>query len=190
MDAGGIRSELYMASLDVVLQNANDAKHNNNRLELHTRLMRAIQRSDLDALDALVSQGAPVQRVLHSKKIPLISASIIGRVNIVEALLAYGANPNASDGNNDTPLHWASYMGNSGTVQRLVEAKANVELVGFENKLAVEVAIEKGHPGVVRVLRAMHYEPLLQGIRDELNSTLLLKGIQGIILEYCTPQWW
>ena len=176
MDAGGIRSEL-------------NAKHNDNMLELHTRLMRAIQRSDLDALDALVSQGAPVQRVLHRKKIPLVSASIIGRVNIVEALLAYGANPDVSDGNNDTPLHWASFMGHSGTVQRLIEAKANVEVVGFENKLAVEVAIEKQHPEVVRVLRTMHYAPLMQGICDVLNDTVLPKEIQGIILEYSTPGW-
>ena len=72
-------------------ENANDAKHNENRLELHTQLMRAIQQSNLDEVDDLVSRGAPIQRVLPSEKIPLVSASIIGRVNIVEALLAYGA---------------------------------------------------------------------------------------------------
>ena len=165
------------------------AMNTNDPLDLHRALIRAVQNSDSVSIHRLASRGAPIQNLLQGKKNPLISACIIGEYNIVQQLLDYGADPDAKDGNNDTPLIWAAYMDHPGTVERLIRAKANVEALGYKQLRAIEVAVERKHPDVIKVLRTMHYEPLFRSIRDELKSASYSEVGQRYIIQYCTPLW-
>ena len=74
----------------------------------------------------LCQNGAEVDPVDFSGATPLTHAATLGHEEVVEVLLSYGANPNATDGNEESALSCVKRTGNQRIVKMLVKG-ANAE---------------------------------------------------------------
>lgn len=73
-------------------------------------------------------------------------------VEVVNLLVAAGADVNAVDTNADTPLHWASAWGSVETVQALLTYNANPNPIGSDES-PLEVAEWREDAAIVQVLK-------------------------------------
>ncbi len=74
------------------------------------------------------------------------------RQNMVEMLLASGADPNKVDYFKDSPLHFAASRGSVGTVITLLQAKASVNARNSSGYTPLHLAASNGSVDVVQVL--------------------------------------
>ena len=80
---------------------------------------------------------------------PLLAAY----VEIVEILLAAGANPNSADNNGWTALMHAAKIGSANTTRILIKAGADVNAANADGETALDIALDVGDRGVARILR-------------------------------------
>src|ERR1700722_8395573 len=99
-------------------------------------LYRASARGDLPAVKALLNAHADPNKGLKGAHAgtPLAAASFGDHLEVVEALLAAGADVNAGDGG-DPPLVLASDYGHLRVVQSLLAAGADVDAKGVVTPL-------------------------------------------------------
>ena len=71
---------------------------------------------------------------------PLYLVLTSGHFEVVELLLKYGADINASGLDSDTVLHWASMRGYQKLVRQVLEHGANVHVKNREGKTPLQVA--------------------------------------------------
>jgi hypothetical protein len=76
-----------------------------------------------------------------------------GVVMWVKRLHAARKDVNASDQNGWTPLHYAAYTGYEKLVKYLIKKGADTNIKNNEGKTARDIAVEKGHAGVVDILK-------------------------------------
>jgi ankyrin repeat protein len=79
---------------------------------------------------------------------PLHAAAEKGYLEMVELLIAYGADIEAEDDWNDTPLNIASYHGGFEVVKKLVELGAKPDVVNTQGKNALDYAQSQGHEDI------------------------------------------
>lgn len=92
-------------------------------------------------------------RTLENVPTPLYFASLFGWTDIVEQLLAAGADINAQGGYLSYALHAASDKGHEKTVELLITAGANINAQGgYYYKYALHVASQRGHEKIVERL--------------------------------------
>jgi ankyrin repeat protein len=95
-----------------------------------TPLMFAVQQGDVEAIRTLIKAGADVNTVQNGTKLtPIIIASAMLHGDVVDLLLANGANPNAIDSRGYTALHlvvrdtdYGMDLRTKDTVTRIVKA--------------------------------------------------------------------
>jgi ankyrin repeat protein len=88
---------------------------------------------------------------------PLYYASLLGILEVVERLLAAGANVNAANYGGWTALQAASGAGHLKVVERLLAAGADVNAAaaaGYRGRMALQAASEGGHLAIVERLLA------------------------------------
>jgi len=107
-------------------------------------LWEAADKGDIIAVRKLLHAGKYVDEKMHDWT-PLHRASINGHEEIVQILLAAGANIDAKDGISYTPLVRASQFGKAGVVKILLESGSSVSGALLE-------ATIQGHAEVVKVL--------------------------------------
>jgi len=83
---------------------------------------------------------------------PLILAAAHGNEEIVDTLLAAGANPDARDMEEQTALIKAAESNCHRIVQTLVRAGADCELTDRYGKTALTIAKDCGYPTIVKIL--------------------------------------
>jgi len=84
---------------------------------------------------------------------PLLFAARLGYAELVEVLLAKGADPTAADPNGWTPLHWAAYYGFTDSAQALVRHGAKVGTPTAKDQVTpLELASMEGHTETAKVL--------------------------------------
>lgn len=99
---------------------------------------------------------------------PLIHAVVRRRADLLDALLAAGADPNGRNESGATALMIASGRGNLPLVERLLSAKANVDLQDNAGATALMYAAGAGETETVRRLRAHGADP---NVRDSQGRT-------------------
>ena len=82
----------------------------------------------------------------------LLVASQNDSRQLVEMLLRIGANVNAGDQNGDTPLHWAAWQGDEDRVRQLLAYQPNMQLRDIWGKTAGDLARERSHNAILRLL--------------------------------------
>jgi len=119
----------------------------------------AAARGHLEVVRYLLGRGAPVDAKCRNKWTPLMHACNSGHPAIVNLLLEHGASANSYDDQGWTPLHFAA----TGREEQYVEVvrillgrkggRLTVNQATKNGKIPLDLAIEKGHPEVVDLLR-------------------------------------
>lgn len=85
---------------------------------------------------------------------PLHSAASGRHVDVVEILLAAGADPNARQSGGWTPLHSGAHNGDVATVVLMITAGADLEAVNDDGASVLALARESGDAATLAVIRA------------------------------------
>lgn len=86
----------------------------------------AASSGNLDVVRSILATGiVKVNASDQYRWTALFFASFFGHMNVVQALLAAGANVNAASTDGETALHWASSEGHTDIVLVLLESGAN-----------------------------------------------------------------
>lgn len=79
---------------------------------------------------------------------PLHFAALLNRVEIIEYLIFYSANPNQSNIAGNTPMHLAAQIGLSEAIKVLLSHQANPYLVNLSGLSSIEVAKQYGFDNI------------------------------------------
>lgn len=101
----------------------------------------------------------------------LLRASALGYKDVVNRLLAAGANVNIPNNENRTPLIAAAYYGKATIISLLLNAGANVNAQDSRERTALFFATKERHPNAVKMLLDAHANP---NIPDTYGATPLL----------------
>jgi hypothetical protein len=115
-----------------------------------TALMLASFKGNLDMARLLVARGAQVQ---HAGWAPLHYAAFEGKTEVIRFLLEKGADKNAIAPNGYSPLMLAVYNKHLAAVQALLFADVEVNLRGPKGETALGIALPKGEPEMIELLR-------------------------------------
>lgn len=86
-----------------------------------------------DPADALAAVNSEGRAALHF-------ASLAGRANMVQFLLAKGADPNLKDADGNTPLHLSMKGGSPQAVKYLLDAGANADIQNAKEQTAAKLS--------------------------------------------------
>jgi len=130
---------------------------------------------DLTRVKGFVEQGADVnEKDEELGWTPLHWAAFTGPQDVIEFLIARGANVNARDAWDDTPLHRAAAAGQKESVELFLAKGAKVNAEGESGKTPLHDAARKGHEEVVGVLIAGGAD---LNARDGSGLTPLLRAV-------------
>lgn len=105
----------------------------------------------VDAAKLLLDRGAdpglPSANALRVA--PLHSAVAADLLELVDLLLAHGADPSPREGGESTPLHSAAGHGNRQIIARLLAAGADSSARSIDGKTPADLALQYGHPEVL-----------------------------------------
>lgn len=99
------------------------------------------------AVNALIAAGADVTAAAKNPlKVQALHAAVAGRkLEIVKAVLAAGADPNAQQQAGFRPMHEAGANANRALAELLLAHGADPSLASDDGKSAIDLAREKGH---------------------------------------------
>lgn len=107
-----------------------------------------------EAARYLLGMGADVhQRANNAQKVqPIHAASAGNHLEIVQMLLAHGADVNATQEGGFVPLHSSAQNGNLAMTKLLLQHGADKTAKTHDGKTARDFALESSHAGVVEIL--------------------------------------
>src|SRR5262249_47608086 len=137
-----------------------------------TALHWAAQKGDVELAKVLLYASANVRATTRiGGYTPLLIASRNGNAEMIEALLAGGADPNNATTNGTTALMLASAAGRIDAVKALLAKGANVNATeNVKAETALSFAAAYGRADVVRVLTANHADVSLTTRVQDLSS--------------------
>jgi serine/threonine-protein phosphatase 6 regulatory ankyrin repeat subunit A/serine/threonine-protein phosphatase 6 regulatory ankyrin repeat subunit B len=137
----------YTSSMDLLLTSGANVnlKRWDGKSALHLAAYYNYKR-DADKIHKLVSFKAKVDEVDDNLETPLISAAqgLLGNNGGVEALLAYGADPNHQNRHKQTALHFATEGNRIDAVKALLTMDAKIDAISDRLETPLMVAAQKG----------------------------------------------
>ena len=113
-------------------------------------LYLAASHGHCDVVKALLAKGAAI----NGSRV-LIAASLVGSLEIVELLLAHGADPNIQTQHDGyTALHWAARSGRPDIIIALLNKGASLNKGNLYGNTALNLAACNGHTDTVKALLA------------------------------------
>ncbi len=119
-------------------------------------------------IEALLQAGINPNSADNNQQTPLMQASMLGHVELVELLLAYNADPNIQNIAGSTALHLAIRQNNPDIVKLLIATNARVDLLDFQNFSAIHRALKgKNSEIFANILASEQAQNLIY--KDDLN---------------------
>jgi len=150
-----------------LLENNKRIPINSNKINYYsysTPLTHAVCRGNLKIVRMLIDYGASVGRkeetLYRNKDSPILLAATLNKLEILNELIANGADPDAKNLNGITPLMIAADMGHVSIVEALLEAGAD-KYIELHGSTALDMAKDEGHSEVVRILEEAEAENAL-----------------------------
>lgn len=145
------------AGIEAALQQGADVNSRPQLADADQRdaLSRAAASGQVAALRALLQAGARVDGAGEGRPSPLLAAtqaSFSGRIEVVNALLTNGADPNVQDDTGRTPLHHAALSRDPGVAQALLDAGARIDALDHEMHTPLAAALEQGNLPLAELL--------------------------------------
>jgi 7,8-dihydropterin-6-yl-methyl-4-(beta-D-ribofuranosyl)aminobenzene 5'-phosphate synthase len=120
---------------------------------LATAVHRAAREGDLAKLKTLIGENPALANAKNEKQeTPLSNAVSGGHLDIVEFLIAAGADVDAQDDQKRTALHLACYDGRRDIVEKLISHRANIEARFANGATPLFWAVPGGHTEVFELL--------------------------------------
>ena len=116
------------------------------------RLYEAAGNGDVSKAKELISSQADVTWTADDGTAALHAAALRGRDEIVQLLIAAGADKDHADTARWTALHVAAGNQQDGSVQRLLDAGANTELTNDDGQTPLQLATECRHASTIALL--------------------------------------
>ncbi|KAK5637799.1 hypothetical protein RI129_000017, partial [Pyrocoelia pectoralis] len=169
-----------------------NAQDNTGRTPLHA----AVAADAVGVFQILLRNRATnLNARMHEGTTPLILAArlaiegmvqdlIINNVEAVNILLAHGANRDAQDDKDETPLFLAAREGSYQACKALLEAYANREITDHMDRLPRDVASERLHHDIVRLLE--EHIPRSPQMVNVVQSNSMLTSSNGQMIQQPT----
>ena len=120
------------------------------------KLIEAIERGNIETLQQLIDEGINVN-VIRDGSTPLMIAASKGKPEVAGVLLQAGVNINEKNEDGWTALHKAAFeQPGSGIVELLVHSGIDVDAKNKSGKTALQLAEEKKHRDIIRVIKLHH----------------------------------
>lgn len=115
----------------------------------------AVRRHDTAALRILLNEDpSQVNSSAENDATPIHVAAALDDADVVELLIAAGANIDAKTANGATPLHWAAMVNAGNSAEVLIRKGADVRATTSEGLTALQVASMKGSAKVADLLKS------------------------------------
>lgn len=135
----------------------------------YTPLMTAAYRGHLDLVNHLIANKANAEDQwllggYTDRWTALLFAVHGNNPDVVQSLLAFGANPNHPDKDKKTALMLAATIGNAAIVHQLIAAGADVDHKDHDGNTALILGTIHGHPEIVSALLNSGADPRAKNI--------------------------
>ena len=117
-----------------------------------TPLILAARLATEGMVEDLINADADINAADNSGKTALHWAAAVNNVDAVNILLVHGANRDAQDDKDETPLFLAAREGSFEACKALLDTFANREITDHMDRLPRDVASERLHHDIVRLL--------------------------------------
>lgn len=129
-----------------------------------TPFLASIRKGDAAKALALLEAGAQdLTATDKRRRTALHLAAESGRIEIVDALLAAGADPGAKDHHGVTPLHLAAMGGHLPAVEALLSASVPIDVQDDYRRTPLTAAVDQRRASVVRFLLEAGADPNVAG---------------------------
>lgn len=116
-------------------------------------LLEALQNGKADVVKQLIEEGINVNLIRDGSS-PLMMAASKGQTELAEIFLQAGVNVNAKNDDGWTALHKAAFdQAETGIIDLLLQSGIDSETRNKSGKTALNMAEEKGHREIVRVIK-------------------------------------
>lgn len=162
--AGNTSERLNMA-LDSLFYASAGVLSSESMLDRHMAwapLQGAVVRGDMRAVDSLLASGSEIEAANGRGRTPLLLAVELGKVAMVDHLLAAsaaGALSEHRDHQGRTALHYAALGGNPELVDRILTAGVSVDVADREGLTPLMNAVREGHVPTAHMLLAAGASP-------------------------------
>ncbi|MEZ0225528.1 MAG: ankyrin repeat domain-containing protein [Alphaproteobacteria bacterium] len=141
-----------------------------------TQLLRAVERGDLNTVQALVRQGAALEKRSNDGMTPLVKAAEAGENVMITTLIAAGADVDATDANGRTALMAAAQKGHAGTAAALIGLKASI--TATDNKADTALHYAATCIDNEQVLRLLHRKGALLNEQNAAGETPMVVAVK------------
>jgi len=136
------------------------------------------RRSELELVEALIDNGANVNKANYAGETPLLLAVKLGCVEKVNLLLENGADPNIQDINGASCLHYAATLGLETIAASLLRNGAFLNQRDEWDECALHWAVREGGEIAMRIVRMLANHGAELNVRNEDGETPLDLAIE------------